>query len=185
MEQAPCRIVADADPARAAEIWLGVNKGRKAVKPIISFTVSVVAGLEPEVTINNLVQTNGYRIAAVKQPDCIAAVGALKNVYTRNGKMVLNNVLRTLRLLWKGNPSAMSAPLLRGFGIFINEFGPHVDNKRLAQKIGEKWSPYDLWQAAEARKQSSLEKLDEAISELILREYNKGLPHNMKLRHKE
>ena len=50
-EQAPCRVVADADPARAAEIWLGVNEGRKAVRPIYGFSVAVVAGREPEVTI--------------------------------------------------------------------------------------------------------------------------------------
>src|SRR5215831_10655473 len=33
-EMAPCRIVEEADPARAAEIWLGINKGRKAIKPV-------------------------------------------------------------------------------------------------------------------------------------------------------
>jgi hypothetical protein len=184
-ECAPCRIVADANPARAAKIWLGVNAGRKAVKPIHGFKVAVVAGDEPEVTINNVVESNSFRIAQVKEIDCIAAVTALKTVFNRHGKMTLNNVLRALRQIWKGDPAAVASPMLRGFGIFLHEFGSHVDTKRLATRIGEKWSPYKLAQAAEARKQTSLEKLDEAISELLMREYNKGLKEQSKLlRHK-
>jgi hypothetical protein len=183
-EHAPCRIVAEADPARAAEIWLGINSGRKAIKPIHGFLVAVVAGHEPQVSINKLVTTNNFKISGEKKRDCIAAVKALEVVYVRHGQMTLSSVLRLLRMMWHGDPAAMSTALLRGFGIFVNEFGPHIDNKRLVQKVATKWSPYDLSQAAEARKQSSLEKLDEAISELLIREYNKGLKDG-KLRHKE
>lgn len=182
-EQAPCRIVADADPARAAEIWLGINQGRKAVKPIHGFKVAVVAGRDPEVAINQIVMVNGYRIDPEKAPDCISAVTALRTVYNLHGRATLNSLLKTLRLLWRGDPQAAAAPLLKGFGIFLHEFGAHLDNKRLV-KIGEKWSPYKLWQAAEARKQSSQERLDQAIAELVMREYNKGLRDTQKLRHK-
>lgn len=183
-EMAPCRVAADADPARAAEIWLGVNKGRKSVKPIHGFKVAVVAGREPEVTINNILTSNGYHVSPEKKPDCVAAVNALKVVFNRHGRMTLNNVLRTIRLLWKGDPNAVANPLLRGFGIFVHEFGTHVDNRRLVAKIGVRWTPYKLWQAAEARKGTMQERLDESIYELLVREYNKGLKESAKLKHK-
>lgn len=183
-EQAPCRIVDEADPARAAEIWLGINGGRKAVKPIHGFKVAVVAKREPEVTINEVVLKNGFHIEEKRQQDCLAAVGALKTVYGRCGRFGLDKVLRTLRQLWDGDPQSVSSPLLRGFGIFLHEHGTHVDIKRLKLKVSDKMSPYELWQAAEARKQSSLESLDEAISELLMREYNRGLKEH-RLKHKE
>lgn len=182
-EQAPCRVVAEANPARAAQIWLGVNSGRKAVRPIAGFLVAVVARQEPEVTINNVVIHAGYRVSAAKGPDTIAAVSALRTVYDRHGKQTLGTVLRVLRLVWEGDPQAVSSPLLRGFGIFLHEFNVHVDNKRLANRIGKKWSPYEFVLAAEARKKSTMERLDVAISELLLREYNSGLKEH-RLRHK-
>jgi hypothetical protein len=184
-EQAPCRIVADANPARAAEIWLGINGGRKAVRPIHGFTVAVVALREPEVTINQLIKNNGFHIAEEKQKNCISAVSALKIVYERHSRMTLGNVLKTVRHLWDGDPQSVSAPMLKGFGIFIHEFGTHVDNKRLAAKVGEKWSPFKLVEAAKAHKHSTMQRLDEAISELLMREYNKGLKEGLKLKHKE
>jgi Family of unknown function (DUF6551) len=183
-EMAPCRIVADADPARAAEIWLGINGGRKAVKPIHGFTVAVIAGREPEVTIQQLLTNNSFSVTSEKKKNGIAAVGALRTVFDRHGKTTLNNVLRTLQWLWHGDPTAVSTVMLRGLGLFLHEFGSHIDNKRLVNKIADKWSPYKLSEAAKARKQSSLERIDEAIAELILREYNKGLKEGSKLKRK-
>lgn len=182
-EQAPCRVISDADPARAAEIWLDINGGRKAVKPIHGFNVAVIARREPEVTIHTVVHANGFQIVNRKQPDAITAVGALRIVFNRHGKATLDRTLRLLRLLWAGDPSSVSSPLLRGFGIFVHEFGNHADAKRLVGRLSQ-LSPYDLWQAADARKTSSMEKIDEAIAELVLREYNKGLKDDAKLRHK-
>lgn len=179
----PCRVVAEANPARAAEIWLGVNRGRRAVRPINGFLVAVVAKQEPEVTINSVVINSGYRVGPGKTPDNIAAVSALRTVYDRHGKQTLGSVLRVLRLIWGSDPHAVSSPLLRGFGLFLHEFNVHVDNKRLAARIGKKWSPYQLSESAEARKQSTMERLDQAISELLLREYNSGLKEH-RLRHK-
>jgi hypothetical protein len=183
-EQAPCRVVNEADPARAAEIWLGINEGRKSVKPIHGFKVAVIANREPEVAINKIVSQCGYRISAEKQQNCLAAVSALKIVYNRSDRATLAAILRLIRVVWDGVPNAVSSPMLRGFGIFVNEFGPHIDPKRLKAKLDRKWTPYKLQAAAEVRKQSSQERLDEAIAELLLREYNHGIKPADKLKHK-
>jgi hypothetical protein len=183
-EKCPCRIVDEADPKRAAEIWLGINAGRKAVKPITGFEVGVVAKREPEVTINRIVQNNGFKVSSAKSPFCISAVGALRTIYNRHSDSTLAHSLQALKLLWGGDPQAVSSPMLRGFAIFLNEFYDHVDARRLQRQIGERFTPWKFKESAEIRKHSSQEKLDEAISELIIREYNRGAREGVKLKHK-
>lgn len=183
-ERAPCRVVAEANPARAAEIWLGINKGRKAIRPIAEFKVAVVAQREPELTIHKLVKKAGYRISDEASDGCIAAVAALKLVYNRHGEETLTNVLEMIKHLWGMNPHAVSSPMLRGFGIFLHEFGIHANKTRM-RKMAEKFDPWKFVEAAKVRRESTLERLDEALAELLMREYNKGLrDQESKLRHK-
>jgi hypothetical protein len=184
-ELAPCRIVDEADPARAAEIWLGINKGRKAIKPVAEFKVAVTAERDVEVAINRILAKLGYKVSSVKSDYHISAVSALRLVYNRHGPQMIEKTLIALSTLWGGDPQAVCSPLLRGFAIFVNEFDGHYSLKRLKQQISDRFSPWKFKEAAEARKQSTLEKLDEAISELIIREYNKGLKDPHKLHHKQ
>jgi len=183
-ERAPCRVIEEANPARAAKIWLGINKGRKAIRPIVEFKVAVVAENEPELTISKIVRKAGYRIAQETSEGCIAAVAALKIVYNRHGEETLTNVLEMLKNMWGMNPHAVSNPMLRGFGMFLHEFGVHVNKTRM-RKVAEKFDPWKFVEAAKVRKESTLEPLDEAIAELLMREYNKGLKdQESRLRHK-
>lgn len=184
-EYAPCRVVDDADPERAAEIWLGINKGRKAIKPVHEFKVAVTAEREIEVDINRIVIKVGYKVSATKAQYTISAVSALRMVYNVHSPLTLERTLRLLSDLWGGDPAAVSAPLLRGFGMFVNEFHGSAQLKRLRQQIGERFTPWKFRDAADARRKNTLEKLDEAIAENIIREYNKGLPSKSCLRHKQ
>jgi len=184
-EQAPCRVIEEADPARAAEIWLGINAGRKSIRPIQEFLVAVIANRDVEVAINRIVTRVGYRVSAAKLENTISAVSALKMVYNRHGAETLEKTLRVLNSIWGSDPQAVTSPILRGFGIFLHEFGSHVTVRRLNQQVGEKFTPWKFQDAAEARKQSTLERLDEAIAELLVREYNRGLKEENKIHHKK
>lgn len=184
-ECAPCRVIDDADPARAAEIWLGVNAGRKAIKPIVAFTVSVTAERDVEVAINRVITRCGYKVSAVKQQYNIAAVSALRTIYNRHGISTVDKTLRTLSTVWGGDTAAVSSAILRGFAIFLNEFSEHVSVKRLKQQVGDRFTPANFQEAATVRKRTTLEKVDEAISELLLREYNRGLKDSQRLHHKK
>lgn len=183
-EQAPCRIIDEVDPARAAEIWLGINAGRKAVKPITAFLVAVAAQRDIETAINKVLHRLNYKVSPAKMPFHISAVSALRTIYNRHGLITIEKTVRMLSLMWGGDPQAVSSALLRGTAIFLHEFGDHVNAKRLRQQVGERFSPWKFKEAAEARKHSTLENLDEAISELLIREYNKGLKEANKLHHK-
>lgn len=184
-EMAPCRVVGDADPARAAEIWLGISEGRRSVRPIHGFKVAVVARREPEVTINSIVTKAGFRISDESSKQwTVHAVAALKLIYNRHGDLTLRKTLDVLKQLWDGDPQSVAAPLLRGFALFIHEFGLHVDVRRLKARVADRFSPWKFKEGAEARRESTLEKLDQAIAEMLLREYNTGLKDSLRLRHK-
>jgi len=185
-ELAPCRVIDEVDPARAAEIWLGINSGRKATKPVTNFLVAVTAKRDDEVAIKKIVTKVGYKISTTRAPGSISAVSALKMIYSVHSPRTLEYTLQALRNLWGEDPTAVSSALLRGFAIFLHEFSGDIDIKRLHQQVGKRFTPFKLRDAALARRTSTLESIAEAISELLIREYNKGLKDpSKKLHHKK
>jgi hypothetical protein len=176
-EKVPCRVIDHADPARAAEIWLGINKGRKTIRPVQEFIVAITAQRETEVAINALVRRAGYHIGENTAGDnVISAVGALRKIYTNYSDKVLVHTLEACRLLWGSDPHGASGLMLAGLGMFLNEFGDHVDPKRLRMVIQEKYkSPWKLEDAANAHKEKASETSDVAMAEVIRMQYNRAL----------
>jgi hypothetical protein len=187
-QQLPCHVVDHADPARAAEIWLGINKGRKAVRPVIAFIVAIEAKREPEVAINNIVRKCGYHIGENTAVDnVIASIAVLKKVYAKFGDKILTYTLEGCRLLWGSDPKGSSGTMIGGLALFLNEFHEQVDEKRLRRVLQEKYkSPFKLVQAAHMAKERASEPLDVSLAELIRMQYNKGLSlTEKKLKRKE
>lgn len=183
-EMAPCRVVSDADPARAAEIWLGINQGRKKASNVAQFKVAVQAKREPEKSINKIVIVSGYKVAAEHRDNCISAVTALRRSYLRQGPESLSLTLEVLRDLWGSDPTAVQGHLLCGFSIFLHEFSIKVNRTRLKKYISDKFTPWKFLESAKVRRDKSQERLEEAVAECILREYNKSLKEAFKLRRK-
>jgi ParB-like nuclease family protein len=185
LELAPCRVIEDADPVRAAQIWIRVNKGRKGIRPVPEFRIAVQAEQEPEMSINRIVTRCGYKVSDDRSMDnAMSAVAALKSVYNRHDASTLKHTLDALRLCWKADPQGVQGNLIRGFGIFLHEFGSHVDAKRLQKLVGEKFSPHQFLAAAKARRENTQETVEEAIAENLIREYNRGLREDLKLKRK-
>ena len=186
-EKVPCRIIAEADPARAAEIWLGINQGRKKIRPTVEFTVAVEAKRPVEVAINNIVRRAGYKVGDnTKGDNTIAAVGSLKSVYNQYGEDILRYTLNTCRLLWGADPHGVSAPMINGIGMFLNEFHSHVDASHLKKVISQYPSPWKFVDAVKLVGERSNDTLPVAMSELIRTKYNKSQRvESKKLRRKE
>ncbi len=183
--QAPCRVVEDADPARAAEIWLGVNKGRKTVSAVHEFKVAVVAKREPETAINKIVIQAGYKVSSTKAENGVSAVTALKTVYNTHDAVTLKYVLEALRFIWGSDPKAVSGSMIRGMGMFVHEFHPYIDAAKLKKQV-MKSSPYQFIAQAKVRSETTQESVDVSIAENLRREYNKGVKDpSRKLNHKE
>jgi len=184
-EKVPCRVLPEADPSRAAEIWLGINDGRKRIRPVTHFKVAVVAKRDPELAINRLVNRLGYIVAEYKSEKTVTAVSALKSIWDRQGELTLSKTLIAVQQLWPGDPAGPDGSILRGLALFLHEFGLHTDPRRLKQAIGKKYTPGQFVAAANARKELTKDRLDEVMAEMLLRDYNKGLPEEKKLRRKK
>jgi hypothetical protein len=184
-EQVPCRIVDHTDPARAAEIWLGINDGRKRIRPVTHFKVAVIAKREPELSINKLVNRLGYVVAEYKSTTTLTAVSALKNIWNCQGELTLSKTLLAVRNLWPDDPAGPDGSILRGLALFLNEFGLRADPRRMKSSIGRKYTPGQFISAAHVRKEAVKDRLDEVMADMLLRDYNKGIPEDKKLRRKK
>lgn len=182
-EKLKCRMVNATDPKRAAEIFLGINAGRKAVKPVPQFQVAVTAGREPQTTINKLVAKLGYRIQASKVDFSISAVRALVHVHDRQGYDVLHATLLVLKNSWGGDVTAFQGDLIKGYAVFINEF-PHVLPTRMADVMPKAFSPNQLLAAGRLYAEQHRVPLLEGLSETLRGKYNRGLKENQKLKKK-
>jgi hypothetical protein len=183
-EQLKCRMVDADDPARAAEIFLGINAGRKSIQPVAKFNVSVTALREPETSINKFVVKLGYRIAASKSDHCISAVSSMIGIHNRLGMTVLQATLMALDKTWPGDASAFQGDIIQGYAAFINEFAPYLDHKRLADIIPKVFTPHQLIIAGKLFAEQSNESLTEAMSEVLRSKYNRGLKEGQKLKRK-
>jgi hypothetical protein len=184
-EKVKCRMVDAEDPARAAEIFLGINKGRKAIKPVQSFLVSVTALRQPEVDINSMVKTLGYKISPSRQDWNITAVSALIRVYNRQGKAILHSTLLTLHKTWRGESAAFQGDIVCGYAVFINEFMPQKLNlDRLVSVIYKNFTPGRLLQASRLYAEQHKVSLTEGMSETLRAKYNMNQKESQRLKKK-
>lgn len=178
-----CLMAAADTPARAAEIFLGINTDVDPVNKIAKFRVAVTAKRPDEVAIDLIVRHNGYRVDSSHNHDTIGAVDALKFVYNK-GKRTLERTLHTLRQTWGGDANAVTGPLLRGYGTFICEYSEQIDWKRLSELLRKKYTPGELLNAIKGHKELHRISAVEAAVELIKAAYNKGLPTEKRLKRK-
>jgi hypothetical protein len=171
-EQLLCRMVDCEDPARAAEIWLGINAGRKAIKPIHAFEVSVAAGREPQTEISAIVKKMEYRISGYKGERCISAVSSLIWVHNKFGVAILKAVLLVLDKTWSGDPAAFAGDLIRGYASFINEFHSYLEPKRLSDVIAKAFTPNKLLAAGRLYSDQNTVSAVEGIAETLRAKYN-------------
>jgi len=183
-EKLKCRQVQAEDPPRAAEIFLGINAGRKPVKPVAKFKVAVTAQREPETSINRLVLKMGYRVEASKVDFCISAVSALISVHDREGMQILTATLSLLHKSWPGDAMAFQGDIIRGYAVFINEFHPYMNPTRMAEVIPKAWSPNQLISASRLYADQHKVTLVEGMSETLRGRYNRGVKDDQKLKKK-
>jgi hypothetical protein len=183
-EKIRCRQVQAEDPPRAAEIFLGINAGRKAVKPVNKFKVAVTAGREPETSINKLVLRMGYRVESSKADYCISAVSSMISVHEREGMQILTATLSLLNKSWPGDAMAFQGDIIRGYAVFINEFHLYMNPNRMADVIPKAWSPNQLITASRLYADQHKITLIEGMSETLRAKYNRGMRDDQKLKKK-
>jgi hypothetical protein len=182
-EKVPCLVAQESDPARAAEIFLDTNTNRDHVSNVAKFKVGVVAQRKEEVSINRIVQHCGYRVETGSSENAISAVNGLRFVYSKGAK-TLDQTLSIIRKTWGGDPTAVSSPILRGYGAFICEFSEHIDWERLRSVMIKRGSPGKLMIDTTGLKEFMKCSNTTAMVSILLKTYNRGLPAAKHLKHK-
>lgn len=174
-EKVPCRIVAAADPERAAEIFDKINTGRRNPSPVEKFKVRVTAGYETEVAINKVVTNLGYRITNQAEDGTIRSVAALLSVYKNYGLEVLKETLMTIKGTWDNDKHAVNGPIVEGYGALLAEHRGHIDWPRLRKAVGDKFTPGRLLGHAKQDRELHGGGLPDGVRRVLIRAYDTGL----------
>lgn len=173
--EVPCRVVDAEDPARAAQIFRLINKGRKKPSAVEDFLVGVTAGERAECTINEIVTNLGYHVAGNKTPTSIPAVKALMNVYKAHGQEVLKETLMTIKCTWRDDSHALDGPVIEGYADLISRHRGHLDWQRLREHIAKAFTPGQLLGLAKNERELVGGTMPNAVRIMLIRTYNKGI----------
>lgn len=184
-ELVPCLVAPEGNPVRAAELFLKTNTSRRPPTIIDNFKVSVTAKHPTEVAIDRIVRQHQRRVDNAGSKDAIPAVAALKYIFVSCSPKVLDLTLRALQDAWGDDRNAVSGPILRGFGMFLNEFAAYLDWKRFVETVKKKWTPGSLLRDAKAARDLHGGSTQEAIVQLLTSNYNRGLRTGKPLKRKQ
>lgn len=175
-EKVPCQIIPTKDPARASEIFLGMNQGRRPVTAIDNFRVSVTAGNPDSIAINKVVRSLGYRIESSTADGCISAIGALKTVYLRFGPDVLRDALTLIQATWGMSNSAVAKPIVFAYGMILGNYYTQLNHGRLREVIQKRFSSADkLMGLVKGLRELSGGSLGEGVYRTLIDNYNRGM----------
>jgi hypothetical protein len=183
-EKVPCLVAPEGDPVRAAEMFLRTNTSQRPPSKIDHFKVSVTAKRPIEVAIDRIVRHHGYRIDSTNTQKVITAIAAVKFVYNC-GPKILDQTLGFLHRIWPDDRNAFGGALLRGFGVFLNEFGSYLDAERFIETTKKKWTPGTLARDAKVTRETHGVTTTDAIVQQLMQQYNHGLRTGKTLKRKQ
>ena len=173
-ERAPCIVLPEADPARAASLFVGHNTNQKRPQPLQIFKVRVTAGNETAVAVNKIAASLGYRIENAHQDKNILAVAALESVYKKHGADVLTNTLKIIQATWGMDPNAVVSHIIRGYAAFIAEYGDQANWQRLKEVVQKRYTPGRFVGAAKTAREMTGGNMAEAVKKVLVGAYNRG-----------
>lgn len=114
---------------------------RKALSPIERFKAGVVAGSEPYITINAIVEATGWAVAEGTgtkhdQGNGISSVATLMRIQRQYQRGHLGLTLEMLRMCF-GVDQAPSGDLLQGFASFLHLYRDEYDANHLVKRMRE------------------------------------------------
>ena len=173
-QKVPCQVFDADDPARAAELFDEINSHRRKLHTIDFFNVRVTAKHEDHVAVMKIVRENGLRIAYNRGERSISAVQALLGIYRRHGGTVLDRTLKLMTATWGIDGGAFFAPLIRGFGEFMAEYGDKANWGKVKENIAKKHTPESFLAAARTRRNDYGESLPTTVKHMLILAANHG-----------
>ncbi len=132
-----CWVATDMSERDEAETFLVLND-KLNLDALQKFGVAVRATRPIESDINSIVQSEGLSVSSGRTPGAIRAVGALKRMYSRDGKDCLRRALVISRDAY-GDPG-LGAHVLDGLGLLCGRYNGVLDEataiKALSKALG-------------------------------------------------
>ena len=104
-----CMIYDDLEYTEEADIFANQMKYVKPLLPYETFMVSIEAGSDKHLIIQDLVESYNLTLSSAKIPGGICAISTLETIYDKHGFHVLDHVLRLIIGTWEGEHNSLSA----------------------------------------------------------------------------
>lgn len=136
-----------------AEAFGLINEWRKALQPIEKHKAKIVSGDPAALAVERAVASAGFTIdtgvgSGPAHARTIQAVAGVNAIYNRIGEEGLHQTLLVIRDAWTDDPAALTAHILRGVGLLIEEQGENYNKTRLVNSL-KKTQPYLIERKAE------------------------------------
>jgi len=165
-----------------AELYGKQNDNKRSLKPIDLFKSDIEANDEATVTINEIVEANGFQVGSGGKNNYsrITAILALYSIAKEYGFNTLDDTLCLIASTWSGLTKATQAASLLGVAEFIHRYGMADFADRLREKCISVW--YDYEEEMRNRGSGRLIAPQVRFCRILVEKYNTGLPSKSKKR---
>lgn len=131
----PANIHRGLTPEQEADLFVRLQKERKAIKPVAAFRAALFAKDEQAIAVNAIVEKCGFVVKDVPGHDNVRPIKTVLRVYNWYGPEVLERTLNLIREIWYGDDKALSTNFIGAMGRFVSVYGDKIgeaQKKRLA-----------------------------------------------------
>lgn len=162
-----------------AFLFLADNADNRKPTPVDVFRLSVVAGDQAAIEINEVVQKHGLRIGYGGDHRTVAAVASLRWIHEHGGTDLLDRTLTIVEAAWPPHREAKDGQLIKGLAYFLlKAHGASVNTDSLIFKMGAEGTSTQLIGRARTYKPVTGRALWMEVAHTIAAVYNKGRTTN-------
>lgn len=175
-QRVPVIVHDDLSVQRKAEIWLGLDEGRRP-NVLDKWRIRILARETNPIKIEHILGSYNLKISDQKGDGHVRAVSALESLYIKSGESGLRWVIDVISETWGRDRPAYDAVLIAGLGELYRLLGAaqkHLGADTLARKIATNSGPAKLiGQARDLAKIQNI-RVSLAMAQKIMNVYNKG-----------
>lgn len=164
-----CMVYDDLQYTIEADIFANQMTYVKKLSPIEIFKANIEAGNDKQLTIKELVESYGLKIAAASTPGGICCVSSLEYIYDQYGFHVLDRTIRLCVGAWEGINKSLSSNILKAIARMVYVYEDRLKDDVFKEKLGM-ISIKELTRSAKEIRAGSL-----GFAEIMLITYNKKL----------
>lgn len=135
------------------------------------FLVRVVEGHEDAIDINKILNRFGWKPSRSKTNGSFSAISTLEALYTEDREAAWS-AIQTITEAWGNSLSSANGQIISGLGGIYHRHGDEVDLARMVRRLST-ISPEELLTRAQALAMARGKRVNFAVSELAIAEYNK------------